>query len=574
MRVLVVGVFLLPLVVFPALDDELVLPKLLVSRALVLILAALWILESASRGSIAIRRTPLDVPLLAFAGSAVLSTVLAVNPNVAVFGTYGRYEGLLTLLTYIALFWLSAQTVQQPGDIVVLRRSVLASAYLISLLGIVLSTLTTAAAGGHPGETAVTYGGFFRAQSTFGNAYLLGAFLAIMMPLAFAELRAAHGPGHFLLALNVLVILSLALGLTFSRSAWAGVAVAAALAFALHVPRLRIRAWVAGTAVVLLVAILAATALAHANTLIGSVISRAASLAAPGAGSGATRLHLWSDTLRLIGSRPVTGYGPDTFGLVFPSFQSGNWTPGVLIDKAHADVLQVAATQGLIGVAAYAAVQIAFIIAFWRGRHHDGAMSMFAAWVAYQVAVLANFSWLPAAAPFWVLAGASVVTWQGFQRPAVHSWPAPTRVPVAVLAAFVAVAFTIFAIARPAAADADYLDAVNARRAGDIGHARQAIASAMDLAPEQSVYAAEAGDLALGLHGETVGPQPDLSTAIEAYERAARLGSFNPVVFRHLAIADHALGRQAAAIAAARHAVQLSPFDPANLLLLQQLTGG
>jgi tetratricopeptide (TPR) repeat protein len=147
-------------------------------------------------------------------------------------------------------------------------------------------------------------------------------------------------------------------------------------------------------------------------------------------------------------------------------------------------------------------------------------------------------------------------------------------VPVAVLAAFVAVAFAIFAIARPAAADADYLDAVNARRAGDIGHARQAIASAMDLAPEQSVYAAEAGDLALGLHGETVGPQPDLSTAIEAYERAARLGSFNPVVFRHLAMADHALGRQAAAIAAARHAVQLSPFDPANLLLLQQLTGG
>src|SRR5438552_5234481 len=111
-RVLVVGVFLLPLVVFPALDDELVLPKLLVSRALVLILAALWLLESARRGSIAIRRTPLDVPLLAFAGSAVLSTLLAVNPNVAVFGTYGRYEGLLTLLTYIALFWRSAETMQ------------------------------------------------------------------------------------------------------------------------------------------------------------------------------------------------------------------------------------------------------------------------------------------------------------------------------------------------------------------------------------------------------------------------------------------------------------------------------
>ena len=42
------------------------------------------------QGSITWKRTPLDLPLLAFIGSAALSTIFAINRNVAIFGTYDR----------------------------------------------------------------------------------------------------------------------------------------------------------------------------------------------------------------------------------------------------------------------------------------------------------------------------------------------------------------------------------------------------------------------------------------------------------------------------------------------------
>ena len=52
---------------------------------------------------------------------------------------------------------------------------------------------------------------------------------------------------------------------------------------------------------------------------------------------------------------------------------------------------------------------------------------------------------------------------------------------------------------------------------------------------------------------------------------AARLGSPTPATYRYLAMADAALGRRDEAIAAARMAVQLNRFDPANQAELKLL---
>jgi putative inorganic carbon (HCO3(-)) transporter len=143
-----------------------------------------------------------------------------------------------------------------------------------------------------------------------------------------------------------------------------------------------------------------------------SAAVRAASIADPTQGSGATRLHIWSDTLHVLAARPWVGWGPDTFGLVYPQFQTGDWTPGFIIDKAHSDVLQVAATQGVVGVAAYLALAAAFVVAFWRGRSRPGALALLGAWLAYQVPLQLDFSWLPSAAPAWLLMAVAVAVWR------------------------------------------------------------------------------------------------------------------------------------------------------------------
>ena len=65
----------------------------------------------------------------------------------------------------------------------------------------------------------------------------------------------------------------------------------------------------------------------------------------------------------------------------------------------------------------------------------------------------------------------------------------------------------------------------------------------------------------------------DWTAALEAYNAAARLGSYAPEAFRPLAITDEHLSDHASAVAAARRAVELDRYDPVSQALLATLTG-
>src|SRR3979490_2322802 len=110
------GLFLLPLAFWWDTYDQYVLPKLLVARILVIGLLILLVARSMATRTLVLKRTPLDVPLGVFLVSALASTLVAENQNVAVFGIYSRYDGLLTILTYAGLFWLSVQAIDGPAD--------------------------------------------------------------------------------------------------------------------------------------------------------------------------------------------------------------------------------------------------------------------------------------------------------------------------------------------------------------------------------------------------------------------------------------------------------------------------
>jgi len=117
---------------------------MLMARALVLLLAFLLALRAIRTGSIEVRRTPLDLPLAALILSAVLSTALAENRVLSTFGAYGRGEGLLTIVTYVALFWLGAQFLHNAGEARRLMRWLLAGGYLVALLGIAQTLIGSA----------------------------------------------------------------------------------------------------------------------------------------------------------------------------------------------------------------------------------------------------------------------------------------------------------------------------------------------------------------------------------------------------------------------------------------------
>src|SRR5207253_6585623 len=112
-----------------------------------------------------------------------------------------------------------------------------------------------------------------------------------------------------------------------------------------------------------------------------AIVSRIVSSTDVGSGSVASRINTWRDTLPLIAGRPILGWGPDTFGLVYPKYQS-TYRQGEFFDKPHQEVLGVAAAQGLVGVAAYIWILISLIRAFWKGRYLRGAVALFAGLIA------------------------------------------------------------------------------------------------------------------------------------------------------------------------------------------------
>ena len=545
------GVFLLPVTYWWGTYDHYVLSKLLVARVLVIGLLILFLARTFVTGSLSIARTPLDLPLLAFVVSALLSTFFAYNWNVALFGTYSRYDGLLTIVTYAALFWLSVQTLRGADDARDLLRVLLASGYLVAALAIFQSVLDSMAQG-----TVVP------AFGTLGQQNVLGAFLALLCPLAYRELVDADAWSTRLIALNALAILGVALVLTLSRSAWLGTALAAIIVIAgSRWPILRPR--VVATALVLVGLAVVGLTVGRGFQLEQKIEARAVSVFDVKAWG--PRPAIWRDSVKLIASRPVLGYGPDNFGLVFPRFQA-DYLGQQPVDKAHAESLQVAATQGLIGLAAYLLLLAVFIRAFWRGRQRAGAVAIFAGWVAYQVTLQLNFSALAASLPFWIFAAAAMESWGATRR---RSLPpageggvgALAAIPIAALAAL-AIVGTVF----PYLADSRLQVAVAADADGRLDAARAAAAQANELAPQESVYAVEVGNIAF--------ERSDWAGAAAAYDAASRLGTYNPLVYRNLALAEINLGRFADARAAAGKAVELDRFDPANRALLAGLQAG
>jgi O-antigen ligase len=550
------GLFILPLAYWADTYDSYVLPKLLVARTLVIGLLILLVARSAARRSLEIKRTPLDVPWAAFLVSAALSTILAENSNVAVFGTYTRYDGLLTIVTYAALFWLAFQSLPGPGEARGLLRTLLASGYVVAALAVIQAV-----------DGYLEQGKLVAAYGTLGNPNVLGAFLAMLCPLAYGELVAARSWAPRILAANAGILFLTALLVTFSRSAWLGTGVAF-IAILVGERRALVRAAIAGAGLLIVLAILLpASSLVAGRGLEGAIEGRALSALDPSSWQS-TRLHIWQDSLSLIASRPVFGYGPDNVGLVFPRFQTGDWTPlpgstSQHLDKTHAETLQVAATQGLVGLAAYAFMTVVFIRTFWKVRHHPTALAVFAGWLGYTVTLQLNFSAPAAAMPFWIFAAAAVRSWSPTDRvisiPLRRPGLATGGGALAIGASLVVAALWIVV---PYLADARLLEAVNADFSG---HPDQGVApatQARQLWPYESVYAVEVGNLAF--------ERGDWAAARDAYADAARLGTYNPAVYRNLALSDQRLGRTDEAHAAARKAVELDRFDPANRALLAQ----
>ncbi len=311
-------------------------------------------------------------PLVAAAAATILAFAFSVSWPLSFAGSYTRYESLPIRLSYLGLLAATVWLLRDHGS-----RDWVVPAFAFGTSVASLEALLQWAGGVA-----------FRPDGNVGNANLLGALIAMALPLSVGcGLRG----GRFVVAWWVGVAV-MAGGLVASTSRSGGLgALAGCLALAVFASRGRIAAGAAVASTAVIAAALLLTVLSPLRLLNGD--------------PGSLRLQLWPDAVHMVAARPLTGWGEDATGLVFGRFLSADWLPGITIDRAHSGPLDIGATQGLLSLAALTWVLLVLFRGAWRWRFTSRVGPLAAACVGYTAWVLFNFDWAPATGAFWLLAG-------------------------------------------------------------------------------------------------------------------------------------------------------------------------
>jgi O-antigen ligase len=494
----------LPVVSIPAASDSYILPRasIVVAGACLGVGMALLVRSRPCLG-------PLRWPLLAAAVAAVLAFAFSISWPLGLAGSYTRYESLPVRLAYLGLaasaIWL-LRTDRQ--------RDLVGTAFVA-------------------GTTFVAFKGWlqwfnhapFRPDGDLGNANLLAALTVMAIPIAIDRGRRA---GYFTPFWATAIVLMLAgLIVTTSRSGALGLIAGVLATVALSAPPRHVRFALAGSVV------------AAGAAVLFILLSPLRSL---NDDPPELRAHLWQDALRLIAARPLTGWGEDTTGLAFGHFLSQNYAGLVTFDRVHSGVLEIAATQGLVGLAALGWVVAVLALGSWRGRSERNVAGLGGALAAYSVWVFFNFDWAPATGAFWLLAGtmwsASLPRSPGEVSPARSARPGGgARIWQSAAALALALAAIPLAIL-PVLADVWYLKG------------RADLAVRVD--PLQAQYHWSLGQ------GLVAGGK--LEAGVAELQRAADLGETEPSLYVELGDRLAEAGRRNDARRAYRRALEVDPY--------------
>jgi O-antigen ligase len=360
----------LPLVFLPSAADTYILPRasLVLGGACLGVGICLLIPRSPGLGN-------LLLPLAAAAAAALLAFVFSVSWPLSLAGSYTRYESLPMRLAYLGLFASAAVLIRTK-----LQRDAVAPAFVF---GVSVASLEGI-------EQAFAHVAF-RPDGNLGNANLLAGLIAMGIPLAIDRARRATlfvGPW----AASV-VVMGAGLVVTTSRSGGLGAIAGTLVVVTLAVPR-RLTVQMGVASILGLLAAAGFVLLSPLRALNGD--------------PAALRIGLWQDGLRLLAARPFTGWGEDATGLTFGRFLTHDYAGLVTFDRVHSGPLDVAVTQGLLGLAALTWLLVLVARRGWARRDQADVAGLMGALAGFSVWVLLNFDWAPATGAFWLLAGVLV----------------------------------------------------------------------------------------------------------------------------------------------------------------------
>jgi len=429
----VVLVISLPLAFNPKFLDAFALPKVTILRMIILIMLSSWIIKTIEKGEFTWRKSPLNLPVLLFGFVTFVATIFSTNSYFSFFGQYMYHmEGLWATLTYVVLYFLVIANLDEH------------KIHKIILVFLAVSGVTVAyGLLQHFGIEFVNWqiSSKERIWSTLGNPNFFAGFLIMAIPLSITILLEWRRQNKNGLSLNtgllvaLLCLQLLCLNFTYSRASWVGLFFGLAILAVLWRRQLGKRRKIFKlTILVLFLAIsfiflfkaiemrrLALNNLEplEAHGLISKTIRRLVSVIDLSDADAASRISGWKSALQIIKDRPLLGIGPDTLSINFRRYAFPEFSRliGIALANpayAHNEVLQIAATMGMVGLLSYLWLLLNYfrtIAKFPNLRQDPIAVGIAGSISAVLVNNLFSFHTMTTATLFWLFLGFTTILW-------------------------------------------------------------------------------------------------------------------------------------------------------------------
>ena len=348
---------LVPLIVGSGFFFPYVVPRNIFFRIVVeLGVTALVLATCFSGKTLDLRGEPIFWALLAFLAASFVSALFSPAAMHSLFGDFERMGGVWAWL-HLVLFFLLLRTLRDEDWPWVLNAALIVS--LVVSIGAIGEHANRSIAASS--DQLVT-----GSNSTIGNSGLLAAYL--LLSIAIAAYLAVTSLRYRLLYLAAALIDGVGMMFGENRSSVIGLVVAIALAatiYAMLTGSKRVRIVLPAVAFAFAVIVFGSTAIVREfpdsafSQRAPVVLERLA--ATDPTGQDESRTMQWRAAVAGFKDRPIVGFGPENHNLVW----SAHFDPDIyafdtdIFDRTHNQYLEVVATEGLLGIAAFAAIWIA-----------------------------------------------------------------------------------------------------------------------------------------------------------------------------------------------------------------------
>ncbi|MBU0699839.1 O-antigen ligase family protein [bacterium] len=487
-------IFIVPLF-FGLNMNSLDIQKFACFHVLLIIILWFWIAGIVFSGEIRLNWNPLCWAVLVYVAVNIAATVCSVNPWVSFLGFYGHHEGLLSLISYVLIFFITINFIDRakiPWVLSAITLScVVAGAYgVIQRLGL------------DPVKWELFNSG--RCPSTFGNPIGFGNYLSFGIIAGFclylfslankpisqpapkkkkmATISSTATPNQNFKYIYPIFLILMYIGFCTSqtRSAYLGLFGGLVLICGLFWKAFLKKEVLVIAGIIFIITLgfnlnpetsiflrfqQAANEMITKATQPKEKIEGQLSESLPSAGPA--RFFIWKSVYRIVKANPILGTGLDTLGIVYPQYKSIESARAegayAVAASAHNELLDIAVSSGLTGILSYLCLLV-FLCILWIKTYRtfpDQRLylcAMGGGIIAHLIQNQLSPTGVTDSCPFWVMMGLIVSSAANEPRVIKLNWLNDWLIKIIVMSAAIVggIAFLICMVIRPCIADFNY----------------------------------------------------------------------------------------------------------------------